>query len=129
MATALVADPPGWAEYLRFRGGFLSLLDPRKYTAAWLDGEVWSGRIILFSGADSAILVRVKPYPTGFLSLEGEAATGNLSEIVGHLIPQAIAFGRSIGCGEAVIESRSGWAKVMRKHGWQLHQQRLTLDL
>jgi hypothetical protein len=130
VARPLVSDyPPGWSEYQRFRDDFIAILDPRFYTPEWLDGEIWSGRLRLFSCADSAIIVAVKPYPTGALELHGMAATGNQRSIVDVLIPQACAWGTAIGCIEASIESRPAWQRVMGRHGWQLSQVKMVKPL
>ncbi|WP_370309306.1 hypothetical protein [Sphingobium abikonense] len=113
--------PPGWSDYLRWRAAFAAILDPRFYTIEWLDGEVWSGRIRLFSSEKSAILCALKPYPTGAIVLEGMAAAGELSDIK-PTIAIAEEWGRSIGCVCAEIASRPGWAKVMREDGYDIHQ-------
>jgi hypothetical protein len=118
MATAYT-DPPGWWEYLRFRERFGAILDPQFYTLEWLDGEIWSGRMRLFSNADSAIIVSLKSYPTGALELHVQAATGNLQSVL-DLIPQFENWARSMGCIVAAVESRPGWGRVMKDY--EVHQ-------
>lgn len=113
---------PDWAEYLRFRDAFAAMLDPRFYTVDWLDMQILGGAMRLFSAGDSAILVSVRTYPTGARELHAEAATGELKAIRASLIPQFEAFGRSQGCDIAVVESRAGWEKIMRQHGYERHQ-------
>jgi len=114
--------PPGWDKYLRWREQFVSLLDPDLYPAAWLDSQVWSGQFQLFSDEKSAILASVKRYPTGLLELHGQAAVGELNSLLESTIPSCENWGRSIGCSRVVIESRRGWAKVMKKFGYEEHQ-------
>lgn len=116
-------------EYLRFRGAFSELLDPRFYPLAWLDEQVASGNIVLLSTGDSAILISVKVYPSGLKEIHGEAAIGKRADIVGVLIPQAEDFGRSIGCEFGGISSRPGWERVMREHGYEIHQTTLRKAL
>ena len=128
MATALVTVP-GWDEYLRWRDDFAAILDPRFYTVEWLDGEVWSGRIRLFSGPNSCILASIKPYPTGALELHVMAATGELNELISSTIVSVETWARSIGCIVAVIESRAGWLKVMKASGYKLHQTAIRKEL
>jgi hypothetical protein len=111
-----------WEEYRRFRSRFLEILDPELYTAEWLDTQVWTRNFRLFSTAESAILFGVKVYPTGLKEAEGQAAVGNLGEITRQLIPQFEAFGRAHGCRIATIQSRVGWAKVMKSQGYEVHQ-------
>ena len=122
-------SPPGWDEYLRWRDDFAAILDPRFYTVEWLDGEVWSGRIRLFSGPNSCILASIKPYPTGALELHVMAATGELNEIISSTIVSVETWARSIGCIVAVIESRAGWLKVMKASGYKLHQTAIRKEL
>lgn len=131
MERAVVAGeayPPGWAEYLRFRDDFANILDPRFYTIAWLDGEVWSGRIRLFSGADSAILATIKAYPTGALEAHVMAAAGELNELISSTIASVETWARSIGCICTVIESRPGWVKMMKASGYELYQTAIRKD-
>ncbi len=109
-------------DYLRFRPQFAAMLDPALYPLAWLDEQVATGNFTLFSGVDSAILVKIDRYPSGLLEAHGQAAVGKLAEIVGVLIPQAEAWARSLGCTSAKIESREGWMREMSAFGYQLHQ-------
>lgn len=120
-----MAEPqltPQWADYLRFRGRFIAMLDQRFYPAAWLDEQIASGEFVLLSEGDSAIIVSVKVYPSGLRELHGEAATGKRETIVSALIPSALQFGRSIGCEFATIASRPGWSRVMKAQGFEMHQ-------
>lgn len=122
MASALVDVPAFWAEYQRFRDAFVDILDPVFYTPEWLDGEVWSGRMRLFSCEQSAILVSIKSYPTGALELHGQAAVGELETIRSKLIPSSVKWAKDLGCVCTVIESRPGWGKVMKADGFDLYQ-------
>lgn len=111
-----------WSRYLQYRDRFAALLDPDYYTIDWLDEQIRRDEFLVFTGSESAILTSIKVYPTGLKELHGQAAVGNLAEIIGSLIPTAEQFGRSIGCAVAVIESREGWGKVMKAHGYDLYQ-------
>ena len=112
---------PDWAGYLRVRPALAELLDPRFYTVEWLDHQVITGAMHLFIDGDSCILASVKVYPTGAKELHAEAASGEL-KVVTSLIPQFEEFGRSQGCIIAVVQSRAGWKKIMKKYGYELHQ-------
>lgn len=120
---------PEWDEYQRWRDDFAAILDPRFYTVEWLDGEVWSGRIRLFSGPKSCILASIKPYPTGALELHVMAAAGELNELVSSTIVSCETWARSVGCCVAVIESRPGWVKTMKASGYSLFQTSIRKDL
>lgn len=121
VATTLVATDP-WSEWLRFRDDFAAMLDPETHTIEWLDGEVATGRMLLFATDASAIIASVRTYPTGLRELEGQAATGNLADIVGDLIPRAEAYARQIGCRYASIASREGWSRMLQGSGYKIHQ-------
>lgn len=109
-------------DYLRWRNDFVALLDPELYPAAWLDDQVASGEMVLFSGEKSAILCSVRVYPSGLKEVHGQAAVGELSSIVSTLIPLAESYAKSIGCRYASIASREGWSREMRQHGYTLYQ-------
>ncbi len=118
-----------WERYQAFRDEFASALDPERYTIAWLDAMVWSGEYLVWSTPNACILCELKRYPTGAVDIHGMLAAGELSEIVETLIPQALAYGRQIGCIGGLIDSREGWAKVLKEKGWQVHQTRLQIAL
>ncbi|TFI59119.1 hypothetical protein E2493_06230 [Sphingomonas parva] len=120
---------PDWAGYLRFRDAFAAVLDPRLYTIGWLDGEILSGNLLLWVGREAAIVAQIRRYPTGAMDVEGLIAAGDLEEIVRDLIPAGEAWGRSIGCVGAIIESREGWARVLAPHGYRVHQIALRKEL
>lgn len=116
---------PHWAtpsDYTFWRPHFIAMLDPELYTPEWLDCELFSGRFRLLVGAQAAILLSIRLYPTGLKEVEGQAASGKLSEIVGDLIPSAEHWARSIRCRTALIQSREGWVRTMKQHGYRLHQ-------
>lgn len=115
--------------YLHFRDGFASILDPRFYTIEWLDGQIWAGLARVWATSDACILVEVKTYPTGATEIHGLAAVGNMDSIIKQLIPQAEAWGRSIGCVSASIASRSGWVRALKSSGYELHQCEIRKDL
>ncbi len=52
-----------------------------------------------------------------------------MSEIVGQLIPAALAWGKSQGCTFGLIESREGWVRALRGDGWEPHQVTLIKEL
>jgi hypothetical protein len=120
---------PDWAGYLRFRPDFEATTDPDFYPIEWLDGQILCGAAWPIVGNDAALVVEVKDYPGGARVAHGMIAAGELSEIVGQLIPQAEEWGRSKGCRFGLIESREGWAKVLKQHGWSVHQTALMKEL
>lgn len=120
---------PDWAGYLRFRDAFAAVMDPRLYSLAWLDDQILSGAALLWVGDRAAIVAQIRQYPTGAMDIEGLIAAGDLGEIVGDLIPRAEAHGAFIGCVGAIIQSREGWARVLKPHGYEVHQVALRKEL
>lgn len=113
----------------QWRAAFEWLLDRRFYTIDWLDGEIAAGRVHLLATDDAAVLVMLKTYPTGAMEVHGLAAAGNMAAIVHSLIPAAEKWGREAGCITATIESREGWARVMKPHGYELYQTTIRKEL
>lgn len=111
-----LVGPFGWVEYQRWRSIFHDMLDRRFYTPEYLDGEVATGRFVLFASETGAILASIKRYPTGLLEVQGEAATGNLRELSRKLIPAINDWAKSIGCESSQIQSRPGWSRVMKDY-------------
>jgi hypothetical protein len=107
---------------MRWRLAFTALLDPALYPAHWLDEQVAIGEFILFTGAESAILTSIRTYPSGLREIHGQAAVGELREIVSALIPLAEQFGKQHGCVFASIASRPGWSRMMAPYGYETHQ-------
>jgi hypothetical protein len=118
-----------WAGYLRFREQFAAATDPEFYPGEWLDAQVAQGKAWPIIGENAAIVVEVRAYPGGAAAVHGLVAAGDMVEIVNELIPAAEQWGRSKGCKYGLIESREGWSKVLKDHGWRTHQQSLLKEL
>jgi hypothetical protein len=120
--------------YARFRPLLAEAVDGRFYTIDYLDWLVRTGRAQFWPSlaADgrplAAIVTELRDYP-GCKAIHGLAAAGDLAEIVGLLIPAAEAWGRARGCAFAIIESRPGWQKALRKHGYEPHQVAVRKEL
>ena len=108
--------------WLRWRAEFGKALDERLYTVEHLDTLVAGGRAQIWFGDKAAMVTEVRTYPTGARVIHGLVAAGDLDEISEVLIPRAEAWARSLGCVLAVIESRPGWARQLRRHGYEPHQ-------
>lgn len=115
--------------YLRFRPQFEQVTDPIFYPIEWLDAQVLSGRARPFIGRAAALVMEIREYPGGARVAHVLIAAGDMTEIVDDLAPQAEQWGRDSGCQFGLIESREGWAKVMKKHGWRIHQVALLKEL
>ncbi len=104
------------------------MLDPRRYTIDWLDGEVAGGRCQVFGGDSAVIVTKLIEYPTGARDIHGMVAAGDLAEIL-ELIDQAEAWGREQGCIGAEIASREAWVKIMAGSGYRMHQITICKEL
>ncbi len=113
--------------YLRFRSRLAEAIDGRLFSIEYLDWLIDTGQARLWhdpgseSGAGSAIVATIRRYPTGALVVTGLCACGKLRNIR-KLIPLAEQWGRENGCTLAIIESRMGWAQVLKEDGYSPHQ-------
>ena len=114
-----------WQRYLERRDEIESITDPRCYPILWIDAAIWSGNIALHTSPRAIIGTTIKTYPTGATELHGMFAAGELPEIL-TLIEKAES---ESDADFASIASRSGWQRVMRDHGYALHQVELRKDL
>ncbi len=114
--------------YQRHRDAIAALLDPRCYTIDWLDGQIERGDMIAFGNDAAAIVVAVKQYPAGATELHGMVAAGDLAVIL-KLIVKAEHWAIERGITFACIASRSGWSKVLLRHGYSVYQTVLRKDL
>lgn len=109
------------ARYSSFRDQFAEAMDPRFHTIDEMDAKVATGAALLWFGDDSAIAAEIVQYPGGPV-IHGLVAAGNLEEITEVLIPQAEAWGKDQGCIGSLIESRPGWERQLKSHGYSAHQ-------
>ena len=117
------------ADYGRFRAHFAEALDPRLYEIGHLDALVADGRAVFLAAGDAAIVFELRSYPTGAKAVHGLVAAGDVDRIIGLLIPSAEAWGVAQGCIGATIESRPGWARLLKPHGYAVHQVAVWKDL
>ena len=110
--------PPSYA---RFRPLLEAAIDGRFHTIDHLDWMIRTGRAQLWTCGKAAMATELRDYP-GCRAIHGLAAAGDLDEIRDILIPAAEAWGRSQGCAFAIVESRPGWQRALRTHGYELHQ-------
>jgi len=114
--------PPRIDPYQIWRGEFAKATDETLYPMAWMDREIEAGRFLLDHTADAAVVTGIKHYPSGLFDVEGIVAAGNAETIVGVLIPTVVERARQIGASGALIESRSGWLRLLKGQGFEPHQ-------
>lgn len=112
---------PDWAGYLRFRDSIAEAIDQKRYPIAWLDDQILRGDFSVWVSSAACIVAAIKVYPTGLRDVEGIVAAGDEQAII-ELIPLALEWGRENGCKQGLIESRPGWARALKPHGWEVHQ-------
>jgi hypothetical protein len=117
------------AAYHLWRPAFEKVMDQRLYTLGWLDSQVWSGRAWFWGNERAGIVTELRHYPTGAIDIHGLIAAGDMAEIRDVLIPLAEEFARTIGCVGAIIESRDGWAKALKKNGYEPFQTAIRKEL
>ncbi len=115
--------------YLRFRDRFAEAMDARLYPPGFVDAIMATGKAGFWCTDTAAIVAIIKTYPTGAKAVCGVIAAGDMNEIADKLIPHAEQWGRENGCQFGMIESRPGWAKRMKRHGYETHQVSLIKDL
>jgi hypothetical protein len=118
-----------WDTYWRFRDQFASVLDPERYTLEWLDRQVAFGAYIVIGNEEACVLCELKSYPAGAMDIHGVLAAGDLETIVEKLIPEALDYGRELGCIGGLIESREGWERELKPFGWSRFQTTLRKAL
>lgn len=118
----------GWQHYVSFRPELCKAFDPRCYSIEWLDGQVFSGRFQLWACPEAVLVTEVKMYPTGARDLHGMIAAGSL-EGISRMRERSEDWARGEGVEFASAASRPGWARVLERHGYALHQVELRKEL
>jgi hypothetical protein len=113
---------PDWPAYHHFRPQLAKALDPAFYPIEYLDDLLRCGRARLFASGGAAMVAELRLYPGGARAVHCLVAAGRMDEITGVLRPEVEAWGRASGCTIAIVESRAGWAKLLKPHGYAPHQ-------
>jgi hypothetical protein len=121
--------PVQWCDYLPWRAAFARALDPRFHTIDYLDGRINEGSVRLFACGEAALILELRPYPTGNFDGHVLIAAGDPAAVVGTLRPRAEAWLKSIGALGALVESRPAWARLLGAHGYRTHQLTVRKDL
>lgn len=116
-------------DFLQWLPSFAEVMDRRYYSPDWLAGQVWSGRARFWCSENAALVAEIKIYPTGARDVHFLVAAGNLTELVETLRPKVEAWGTSMGCVAALVESRPGWVKALAQKGYRLHQAAVRKEL
>lgn len=118
-----------WAGYCEFRQAFREVMDERYHTLPWLDEQVLGGKVQFWRSDNAALLTEFKTYPTGAVDIHVVISAGDMAEVIGILRPAAEQYGRENGCIAATVESRQGWARALKPHGYESHQLTVRKEL
>lgn len=118
-----------WAGYVQWRPAFEAAMDARLYAAEWLDARILAGSAQFWRSEHAAAVTEIRTYPTGAYDVHGLIAAGDVDAVRDRIIPEVEAWGRSIGALGIVIESRPGWARVLRQAGFEPHQLAIRKEL
>jgi hypothetical protein len=113
---------PDWGGYLAHREAFSQVADPRYFPMEWLDQRILSGAAQFIRSDNAGMVFELRQFPGGAIDVHCLIAAGNKDEIINELAPQAEAWGQENGAIAAVVESRPGWAKALKPHGYELSQ-------
>jgi hypothetical protein len=116
-------------QYAAFRDRLAAGIDTRFYTVEYLDHMLMTGRAAIWFGDNSALVCEIKAFPSGVRAAACVVAAGDAQEIVEELTPQAEAWGKANGCAYAMLESRAGWGKKFRPHGYEPFQTAFAKEL
>jgi hypothetical protein len=82
-----------------------------------VESEIRSGRLQFWPGRNCAGVTEVIEYPR-LKALNHFLAGGDLKELLEELEPQAVAWGKSMGCSRVIQSGRLGWGRVLNKMGY-----------
>jgi hypothetical protein len=115
-------------EYARWRERFAEALDPRFHPIGYLDRRVAEGSARVFACPEAALIVELRPYPTGRFDGHVLIAAGDIGAIVGRLREEAEDWLREIGAAGAIVESRAGWGRALKACGYGVYQVAVRKD-
>lgn len=108
-----------WMEaYWHWRPLLINALDTRYYNGEWLDAQVMSGRAVFLHDDHSAVVAKVRFYPTGARDIVVVCAAGDARRMRDTWIPVLEQVGRNNGCLDVAIESRQAWTRLLKALGF-----------
>lgn len=113
---------PNWPAYQKFRPQLAEALGPDFYPITYVDDLLLAGRAQLFFSDHAAMVAEIKDYPGGARVVHCLVAAGRMNEIVDTIRPEVEGWGLRNGARQAIVESRCGWMKVLKPHGYEPHQ-------
>jgi len=120
--------PLQWVDYHPWRDRFAEALDSRFYRLEHLDQIINENRARIFTCPEAALIVELRHYPTGAYDGHVLIAAGDPGAVVNVLRPRAEQWLREIMALGTLVESRPGWARLLKAHGYEAHQMTLRKD-
>lgn len=116
------------ANYRHWRPEFAKAIDGNFYDLAYLDDLIAKGIARVHVGQKAAIVTEFKYFPKG-KAAHVLVAAGDMDEITEALRPAVEAWAKANGCKFSLIESRSGWIRPLKRHGYSIFQTALVKEL
>jgi hypothetical protein len=110
--------PPILRQWARFRAQFAEAMADGLYRVEDLEADIFAGRAYLWPGKAAALVAQKMDYPSGESVLQVLWAVGDVDELLA-MAPGVEATGRLLGCSSMLIEGRAGWARVLKRHGYE----------
>lgn len=93
-----------------------AVVDPEDTETAIVE-RLLNGSAQLWLGEAGAMVTEIIEDDEGPRHIHVWLAGGSLPEVI-SFIPGIAAFARMMGCTEATVEGRKGWARALRPHGF-----------
>jgi hypothetical protein len=103
-------------EWLAAREWIMGAVEDEDDTEAAIVERLKAGTAMLWLGERSAMITEINDTEAGRV-LHVWLAGGELAEVV-SFTPGIAAFGRMMGCVDATLEGRKGWARALRPYGF-----------
>lgn len=116
------------SSYVQHRDALAAMLDPRLYTIEWLDEQIASGKFTLWANDNAVLITELRTYPAGAREIHAMTAAGSL-ESISELRERAEQWARGVGVEFASAASRPGWARVLERFGYEIHQVEVRKEL
>ena len=126
MNAAILPTSPYWQKW---RGEFAKAVDTRLFTIDHLDQMLLSGLAQSWYGENACLVTEIRNYPTGASVIQVVVAAGDREEIAGPLRERAETWAKEGGCGFVIVESREGWKRALKPHGYEPFQTSLIKEL
>lgn len=110
------------ASYAEWRERLTDGINTDFYPIAYVEDRLANGDAWFAATDAAAVVFEIKTFPSGLRVLHFLVGAGDLTELVSRIRPQLEAWGKAQGCKGALMESRDGWTRALRPHGYEAFQ-------